>query len=429
MFGMRKNRVAIAAATTTAAVAIALSGCAAEAPQASYDPDEKVTLTFTWWGNDDRAERYNNLIEAFNEEYPNITINGNFTDFPSYWEKRQTEAAGGGLPDVWQFSDSYLRQYAEPGFLLDISDLGEYIDFEAFDESLRTTGQLDGVQYSLPTGYSAWSIFQNDDVLAANGIDPYQGGGDWSDYDEYMADVTSTTGGALYGGTDYTQRIQNLEIQLRQEGKNLYTDDGELGFTEDDLREYWESGQVVRDGVGVPQSKLEEITPISGFGGKLTATEMSWSNFLGGYLGDSGASSITMAAPPTSDPDAKDLYRQAGLQVAISATTKHPEAAAIFLDFVVNSPISGEIFGTTLGFPASETKLSGAVLEGPDAQVADYLDSVADRIGDAPPIPVVGYGSLEQTFWDLGKSIGLGAISVDDAVTQFFDEASVILGN
>lgn len=66
-----------------------------------------VTLNFTWWGNDDRAERYNNLIAAFNEEYPNITINGTFTDFPAYWEKRQTEAAGGGLPDVWQFSDSY----------------------------------------------------------------------------------------------------------------------------------------------------------------------------------------------------------------------------------------------------------------------------------------------------------------------------------
>ena len=43
-------------------------------------------------------------------------------------------------------------------------------------------------------------------------------------------------------------------------------------------------------------------------------------------------------------------------------------------------------------------------------------------------MPVVGYGSLEQTFWDLGKSIGLGALSVDDAVSQFFTEAGVILG-
>ena len=137
---------------------------------------------------------------------------------------------------------------------------------------------------------------------------------------------------------------------------------------------------------------------------------------------------MTLVAPPTDDPDAKDLYRQAGLQVAISADTEHPEAAALWLDYVVNSEEAGEIFGTTLGFPASETKLAGTTLEGVDAQVADYLESVADRIGEAPPVPVVGYGSLEQTFWDLGKSIGLGALSVDDAVDQFFLEADVILG-
>jgi multiple sugar transport system substrate-binding protein len=215
---------------------------------------------------------------------------------------------------------------------------------------------------------------------------------------------------------------------LRAQGDNLYTEDGELGFTEDQLRDFWESGADARDGVAIPQQKLEEISPISGFGANLTASEGSWSNFLGGYLADSGAASITMVAPPTDEPDGKDLYRQAGLQMAISADTEHPEAAAMWLDFVVNSEEAGEIFGTTLGFPASETKLAGATLEGADAQVAEYLESVADRIGDAPPVPVVGYGSLEQTFWDLGKSIGLGAITVDDAVSQFFTEAGVILG-
>ena len=112
MFRSRTKRVALAAAAALAATTIALAGCSgggAAEPESTFDPDEKVTLNFTWWGNDDRAARYESLIEKFNEEYPNITINGTFTDFPSYWEKRQTEAAGGGLPDVWQFSDSYLR--------------------------------------------------------------------------------------------------------------------------------------------------------------------------------------------------------------------------------------------------------------------------------------------------------------------------------
>ena len=429
MFHSRSRRAALLAAALTTTAALALSGCAAGAPAASdYNPDEKVTLTFTWWGNDDRAARYDALITKFNEEYPNITINGTFTDFPSYWEKRQTEAAGGGLPDVWQFSDSYLRQYAETGLLLDLNDMGEYVDTSTFEDSLLGTGRLDDKQLSLPTGYSAWAVFQNDDLLEAAGQPGYEGGTDWDEYAEYMADVTEGTGGSLYGGTDYTQRIQNFELALRQDGKNLYTDDGQLGFTEEELADFWESGSDMRDGETVPQSRLEEITPVSGFGGKLTATEPTWSNFLAGYLAESGSSSVTMVAPPTSDSSVKDLYRQGGLQMAISATTEHPEAAAIFLDYVVNSPEAGEIFGTSVGFPASSSKLEGAKLEGADKQVADYLDSVEDRIGEAPPIPVVGYGSLEQTFWDLGKALGLGAVTVDDAVQQFFDEASVVLG-
>lgn len=426
MFSKKRALTGIAFGAVAALALTACSSGSAE-PAATFDPEEKVTLTFTWWGNDDRAARYDKLIEEFNKEYPNITINGQFTDFPSYWEKRQTEAAGGGLPDVWQFSDSYLRQYGEPGYVLDLSTVSDFIDFSTFDEALLGTGQLGGTQYSLPTGYSAWANFVNEDLITANSLPEPKGGTTFDDFSGWMADVTEATGGAVYGGTDVTQRIQTFELALRANGKNLYTEDGALGFTEEELTDFWESGQELRDGIAIPQNRLEEIAPKSGFGAGLTATETSWSNFLGGYLADSGASSISLIAPPTAKVGSKDLYRQAGLQMAISAKTEHPEAAAVFLDFVVNSPEAGEIFGTTLGFPASTSKLDGAKLEGADKQVADYLASVEDRIGEAPPIPVVGYGALEQKFWDLGKALGLGAVTVDEAVKQFFDEADVVL--
>ncbi|GAB2701159.1 multiple sugar transport system substrate-binding protein [Microbacterium marinum] len=424
---MFRTRTA-AAVSAAAASALLLAGCtSAAAPAAEFDPDEKVSLDFAWWGNDDRAARYTALIEAFNEEYPNITINTTFTDFPSYWEQRQVEAASGSLPDVFQFSDSYLRQYGESGTILDLNEVADHIDFTTFDEALLGTGRLDDVQYSLPTGFSLWANFVNQDLLDAAGVELPEGGTSYDEFDDWLAEVTKKTGGAPFGGTDYTQRIQVFELQLRSAGKSLYTAEGELGFTEDELAAFWESGADLRDGITIPQQQLEEISPISGFGATKTLSEMSWSNFLGGYLADSGSSSIAIVAPPTTDPEAKDLYRQGGLQVAISSKTEHPEAAAIFLDYVVNSEEAGEIFGTTLGFPASSSKLEGATLEGPDLQVAEYIESVADRIGDTPPPAVVGYGSLEQKFWDLGKELGLGTKDVDAAVSEFFAEADVIL--
>lgn len=421
---MRKLRLGLAA--VAALTAVSLAACAG-GTSGGYDPEEEVTLTFTWWGNDDRASRYQELIAAFNEEYPNIKVEGTFSDFSSYWEKRSTEAGGGGLPDVMQFIDSYLGQYAENGQLLDLASLEEYIDFSTFDETMLSMGKVGDEQLALPGGFNVWSISENTELLESYGLPSYEGGTSWEDFSAYMAEVTEETGGALYGGTDYTQRIQNFELWLRQQGKELYVD-GQLGFTEDELREFWNLGADDRNGVTAPQNRLEEVAPQTGIAAKFTATELAWSNAMVNYQAEAGSAKFSLIAPPTSDPDADDLYRQGGNQIAISATTEHPEAAAIFLDYVVNSPEAGAIFGTSTGFPASTSRLEGANLEGADLLVAEYLESVADRIGPTPPIQNVPYGALEAVFWDLGKSIGLNAISVDDAVTQFFDEAAVTLG-
>ena len=108
MFNIRNRRIAAAAAALTASAALVLTGCSGggsgEEAAATYDPDEKVTLNLAFWGNDVRAALYDEAIAAFNEEYPNITVNSSLLGFPEFWEKRQTEAAGGGLPDAVSYT-------------------------------------------------------------------------------------------------------------------------------------------------------------------------------------------------------------------------------------------------------------------------------------------------------------------------------------
>ncbi|NOJ59112.1 extracellular solute-binding protein [Arthrobacter sp. 260] len=431
MFNKFSRRAGSGVAVTVAAV-LMLTACGGNGGDAggTPDPNEEVTLNFTWWGNEDRASRYEEAIALFEDENPNIDVNGTFMDFPAYWEKRQTEAAGGGLPDVMQFDYSYLRQYGENGVLLDLTEYeGNGLTTDGIDETLMATGRLEDQTLAVPTGYNAWSLFENPAVLEETGATGYEGGTSWEDYDAYMTSVTEASGGEVYGGTDYTGRIQNLELQMRQEGRELFTDEGELNFTQEELAEFWSSAQGLRDNVTIPARQLEEVAPKSGFGSNLTASEMTWSNFMGGYLGDTGAEDLTILAPPTSDPSVKDLYQKPSMLHAVSAGTEHPEAAVAFVEFLINSPEVGAIFGASLGVPASETALEGASLEGPDLGVKEYLDSVADRIGDPPAAPVVGYGALENTFLTLGTSIGLGAITPEEAAQQFFDEVAVTLGS
>ncbi|WP_243229588.1 ABC transporter substrate-binding protein [Microbacterium sp. CIAB417] len=428
MFNKKRS---LAAGALAVSAAVVLAGCSGGEPEAgaTYDPDEKVTLDLAFWGNDVRAELYNEVIAAFNEEYPNITVNSSFLDFPAFWEKRQTEAAGKNLPDVMQFDYSYLRQYAQNGLLLDLEPyLGSVIQTEPLAQNILDIGVVDDTTFAIPTSTNAWGMYTNPVLIEQAGVEEFAGGS-WEDYTDWMADVTEASGGSFWGGSDYTGRIQNFELQLRAEGSYLFSEDGEPGFDEERLTEFWESGQRIRDGIGVPQQRVEEILPLSPFDTAIAASELTWDNFGSGYLGNlgEGYTELGLVAPPVTEEGAKDLYLKPSMLHAIAANTEHPEAAATLVDFLINSPQSGEIFGTNRGIPASETALEAADLDPLSQQIADYEASIADRLGDAPPVPIVGFGTLEEKFRLLGTELNFGTITVEDAVSQFFSEMDVVL--
>lgn len=429
MFSRKRAFTAVALAT---GAALALAGCAGGATpdaQATLDPDEEVTLNLAFWGNDVRAELYNEAIDAFEEKYPNITVNSSFLAFPEFWEKRQTEAAGKNLPDVMQFDYSYLRQYSQNGLLLDLGPyLGNVIETDPIPENILDIGVVDDVTTGIATSTNAWGLFTNPVLLEQAGVENFEGGS-WEDYDDWMTETTEASGGTFWGGSDVTGRIQNFELQLRAEGKNLFNEDGTAGFDEERLAEFWESGSAVRDGVGVPQQRVEEVAPLGPFDTANTASELTWDNFGSGYLGNLGEAytELNLIAPPVTEEGAKDLYLKPSMLHSISAGTDHPAAAATLVNFLVNSPESGEIFGTNRGLPASETALEAAELDPLSQQVKDYEESIADRLGDAPPVPIVGFGTLEEKFRQLGTELNFGTVTVDDAVSQFFAEMDVVL--
>ena len=129
-------------------------------------------------------------------------------------------------------------------------------------------------------------------------------------------------------------------------------------------------------------------------------SELTWDNFGAGYLGNlgEGYTELGLVAPPVTEEGAQDLYLKPSMLHSIASTTDHPEAAATLVNFLVNSPEAGAIFGTNRGLPASETMLEGAELDPLGQQIRDYEESIADRLGDAPPVPIVGYGTLEEKF-------------------------------
>ncbi|KQZ86173.1 hypothetical protein ASD56_00920 [Microbacterium sp. Root166] len=434
MFRSRKR--ASAALAAAAGAALILAGCAsADAPQpaTTFDPDDEVTLNFAFWGNDVRAEMYNEAIAAFNEEYPNITVNPTFLSWDEYWEKRQTEAAGKNLPDVFQMDMTYVRQYSENGLVLDLTPyLGEIIATDGFDDSVLEIASIDDTIAGMPVSTNAIGMFENVVLTDQVGVEPFAGG-DWEEYDEWLyeaRDAAAAAGLDVWGGADPTGFIQPFELILRSEGKSVFTEEGEIGFTKEDLADFWNRGAELReDGVVTPQQRIQEVAPMGAFDSAQALTEIVWDNFGAPYLANLGEAfpDLNLVAPPVTEEGAKDLYKKAGMLISVAQNTEHPEAAAAFTDFLVNSPEVGAIFGTNRGMPASQTQLDGVELDETAQQIIDYEKSIADRVGDAPPVPIVGYGSVEAEFKALGQELGFGTITVDEAVDRLFGEIDVIV--
>ena len=137
------------------------------------ESEEPVTLRVCWWGSQTRHDLTMAAIEKFEEKYPNITVEAEFTSWDGYWSKLATQVAGNLLPDVIQMDYQYLNQYATSGVL---ADLGPYyesgaIDVSNVDESVLVSGQVNGVNYALSTGTNALATFYRQDVLDEAGLE------------------------------------------------------------------------------------------------------------------------------------------------------------------------------------------------------------------------------------------------------------------
>ncbi len=423
---MFDRRTFITTLAVGSASAAALAACGAPAPSQTGSAEDPVSIRYTWWGNEDRAERTRKAIALFEEKNKDIKVNGNFSDGASYFQQRATEAAGGGLPDVMQFDLIFLRDYAQRNQLLDLGTVR--IDTSGFEKSLLPSGQVRGKTYGVPNSTNAFGVFYDPAKLASLGV--AEPGSNWT-YDEYKAflrEIGSKGGGAVYGSADFTGVWWMFNIWLRQNNIEAFTEDGKLGFSKDDLKKWW---NLTADLRGTPalisEERVTQVAPKSPFGAGLTASEMYWDNLMAGYIADSGAKELKLLPVPSDNADNLGLFLKPSQLMVASAKTKNKDAAARFIDFMVNDPEVGQIFKTSRGIPASKAQRDGTTYTGIDAAVVDYEKSIEKYLKDAPEPPIVGFGTLETSFKRVNSDLNYGKLTIDGATDAWFKEAEDLI--
>lgn len=423
-------------AASVAALGLLLSGCSAGSGNEGNegaDGTEEVTLTLSFWGDASRSERYEKAIDLFEAENENVTIQTTFAGFGDYWTARNTEAAGGSLPDVIQMDLAYINQYASTNQLVPLDDyFGDVIDTSTIEETLASAGEVDGQTYALASSASTLSTLVNDDLLSELGVEAPPEDFTWDEYDSFLAEVTeagTSKDPQVYGAMDYTVTFWLFQMWLQQEGLQFIDENGELGFTPEDLERWWARGDALREaGAVLPPQRLEQLQGVDALGSGEVASEISWDNFLVRFSEGPAEPTLSMLPIPASEDGDRSTFLKPGLMMAIGANSEHPDESAAFIDFLINSQEVGEIFGASRGVPSSSNAVEGMAAEGLDAQLVEYEASIEEDLTGAAPPPVEGLGSLEEAFVRIHQDLSFGSIDPAEAAKTWFNEAESAIG-
>ncbi|NMN00186.1 ABC transporter, solute-binding protein [Bifidobacterium sp. DSM 109958] len=185
---MKYTRTVQAAAIASVA-AMALAACGggsgndAEAvASASLNADTKVEISFAGWSLKSTPE-FQTLVDAFNKEHPNVTVNIHEYSADDYDTQLTTDLSGGTAPEVFPIKN--LQKYYS--YAIDsnggLADLTSVADAYKSDKNIDISQyNIDGKYYALPYRQDSWVLFYNKTMFEKAGVAIPDGTWTWDDY-------------------------------------------------------------------------------------------------------------------------------------------------------------------------------------------------------------------------------------------------------
>ncbi|WP_157930467.1 ABC transporter substrate-binding protein [Glycomyces xiaoerkulensis] len=429
-----------AAIGSVAAATLLLSGCfgSDDGTAGEYDPDEEIELEISWWGDDDRARLFAEVIDLFEEEHPNITVVETPVGAPDdLFNRLATDFAGGGdtAPDVFALGGAKPQEYGELGALLDLSTVSDQLDPSDYPDFSLTNAIVDDTLYGLPTGGNATAAFINSKIFEQAGVPLPEAGWTWDDLVDVAgeignADLTNEAGNPIYG---IDLRIQDImgtyAAQVSEVG--MYDWDGKLGVDADQIASWYEIEQELLDAGGLPDPSIVtsnwQLPPDQQpFTIGQAAITFGYTNLMSAYSANEEVE-VQMMLPPT-DTDLSGIALLPSAFWSANAASEHPQAAAMLIDWFLHEPAAAELILDTRGVPFNPDTLEvvAPLLEGPSQTAADYVEIILDEGVVAPPQPSGGQ-IMNELSQRMEAEVLFGRMTPDEAATQWVEELGAAL--
>lgn len=267
------------------------------------------------------------LIEAFEEEHPDVKIIWQDVPFDQAEQKMLTSASAGNLADVINMNTDYLKKLAALGALVNMDEAAADVKDEYFP-GIWSAGEIEGTVYALPWYVTSGGLLYNKELLNKAGIENPP-----STYDEVweMSKIIKEKTGA-YGFT-----IGEIHRIMLLEGVQLVSEDYQsAAFNTPEGLEFFKKYKRYYDEGLIPKEiLLQQVEPQEWYAQERVAF---WET------GPQLYRQVKDLSPETYEKSeaAPSLVGKAGIlhtsimNIAVSNKSKHKDAAVQFAKFVTS---------------------------------------------------------------------------------------------
>lgn len=390
---------------------------------------QDVSLRLQWWGSQPRAERTFEVVNLYQQQNPDVAITGETIGWSDYWTRLATQVAGRNAPDVMQMDYRYITEYARRGAL---APLGQFRDsvlgLEGFSDNALAGGMVDGELYGVSLGANSSAMMINQAAFEAAGLDLPNHQTTWAEIKEIALKIKEA-GHVPYGIEDASGDEPTLENWLRQQGKALYTEEGDVAFSVEDITAWFDHWADLREaGATVPpdtqalsQDSIETAMTTLGY----AAMSFAHTNQLVGYRA-LNEDPIVMSTEPLVEPGATGgHYRKPSQMFSIYNGASSPEEAARFINYFVTDFDAAKVLDVERGVPESAPvrEMLLEVLDEADQAQIRFIEDLGDAAGPLPPPPPNGAGEIDTTLIRISQQVAFGQQSSAEGAEEFVGEA------
>jgi multiple sugar transport system substrate-binding protein len=190
-------------------------------------------ISFLLFGDPEEIAAYRQLVDAFKQAEPNVTVNLiEASDRDDLIARLSTSFAGGTPPDVFLINYRFFGQFAVKNVLEPVDPLlnaSKEFQPDDFYPQAMDAFQFEGQQLCLPQNISSLVVYYNKDLFAEAGLSAPPEGWTWDDMLEVAADLTKD----LDGDKQFDQHGLGVEPSIIRVAPFVWSNGGEVVDDED----------------------------------------------------------------------------------------------------------------------------------------------------------------------------------------------------